>query len=325
MANTANGTSKEVLPTAQERKAWFDEYEKVKKVPLVCATFGISRKTFYKWWKLYKKHNGTMEGLQNRSRRPHHNPRATPEHIIRRLKMLREQTGFGQKRLQLYLSIWYGIELAENTIWKILRRSGVDMKATKGKKRKVKLNEPLFPGDRVILFVKAFEHPIRGQAFWYYTAVDECTHVRIGKIYGRHSTLSALDFIQHIIMAFPFPVHVVHTPLDNVFTSVATARSRTRAFTQNLRRLGIKQYVPTRRKYASELYFKRLRTFDSADAFLQLKYNQVQDAERTLHNALYDYNNKQPRPELNRITPLERLRSFEQFHTLEQFDPNETA
>lgn len=322
MSETEKKAPKEILPTPEERMEWFEEYQRVKKVPLVCAKFGISRKTFYKWWKMYKRNNGSIDGLKNRSRRPHHNPRATPDHIIKRLKMLREQTGFGQKRLQLYLSIWYGIELAENTIWKILRRSGVDMKNTKSKRRKVKPNEPLFPGDRIVLFVKQVEHPISGHIYYYYSAVDECTHLRVGKIYGRHSTLSALDFVQYIIMAFPFPLHVIHTPLDNVFTSVALSRSRTHAFTLNLRKLGIKQYVPTRRKFASELYYKRLRVFDYSDAFRLLHYSQVNDVERTMRNALFDYNNHQPRPEIGRKTPVQMLQSFEQFTSLTEFDPD---
>lgn len=312
---------KEILPTPEERLQWFAEYERVKKVPLVCKKFGISRKTFYKWLKIYKNHGNSVESLQNRSRRPHSNPRATPEHIVKRLKMLREQTGFGQKRLQLYLSIWYGVELAENTIWKILRRTGVDMRGTKSKRRKIKPNEPLFPGDRIIIFVKQFEKPIRNQKFFYYSAVDECTHLRIGKIYGRHSTLSALDFIQFIITVFPFPIRYIHTPLDSVFTSVATSRSRTHAFTQNLRRLGIKQHVPTLKQFTSKLYNERLKKFQAPEGFLLLNYAQVSDAERTLRNYLLDYNNKQPREAIGKITPLEKLKSFEQFNELKEFIP----
>jgi len=319
--NLSTGLSKEKLPTPEERFEWFAEYERVKKVPLVCKKFGISRKTFYKWLKIYSNHGNSIESLKNRSRRPHSNPRATPEHIVKRLKMLREQTGFGQKRLQLYLSIWYGVELAENTIWKILRRTGVDMRGTKSKRRKVKPNEPLFPGDRIVIFAKQFEKTIRNQKFYYYAAVDECTHVRIGKIYGRHSTLSALDFIQFIITVFPFPVRYIHTPLDSVFTSVATSRSRTHAFTQNLRRLGIKQYVPTLKQYASKLYNERLKKFDAPDGFLALNYNHISDAERTLRNYLLDYNNKQPREAIGKITPLKKLHGFEQFNDIKQFVP----
>ncbi len=312
---------KERMPSVEERLEWFAEYEKIKKVPAVCKKFGISRKTFYKWWKRYTKAEQTSDSLKNRSRKPHHNPRATPDHVIQRLKNLREQTGFGQKRLQLYLSIWYGIELAENTIWKILRRSGIDMKGTKSKRRKVKPNDALLPGDRVIIFVKQFEKPINRQRYYYYVAVDECTHLRIARMYARHSTLSALDFVQNLLTMFPFPIHYVHTPLDNVFTSVAISRSTTHAFTQNLRRLGIKQHAPTRKQAQSKLQQERLKKFDTPDTFLSFSFNSQIDAERMVTNHLLDYNNNQPRKEIGMLVPIAKLITFEQFVDVKEFNP----
>lgn len=321
MTTEKNIPPKEYLPSPEERMAWFAEYDKVKKVPLVCKKFGISRKTFYKWWKRYNTQQRSTESLKNRSRKPHHNPRATPDHIIQKLKSLREQTGFGQKRLQLYLSLWYGIELAENTIWKILRRSGIDMKETKTRRRKVKPHEPLLPGDRVIVFVKPFEKMIGKQKYFYYAAIDECTHLRIARIYARHSTLSALDFVQFMLTSFPFPVHYIHTPLDNAFTSIAMSRSRTHAFTQNLRRLGIKQHIPTRKQSQSKLYAERIRRFDSPEVFIAFQFNSYVDAERMVNNYLQDYNNNQPRKEIGMMTPLEKLRTFEQFQDIKEFHP----
>jgi transposase len=321
MITEKNIPPKENLPSPEERMAWFAEYDKVKKVPLVCKKFGISRKTFYKWWKRYNTEQKSTESLKNRSRKPHHNPRATPDHIIQKLKSLREQTGFGQKRLQLYLSLWYGIELAENTIWKILRRSGIDMKETKTRRRKVKPHDPLLPGDRVIVFVKPFEKQIGKQKYFYYAAIDECTHLRIARIYARHSTLSALDFVQFMLTSFPFPVHYIHTPLDNAFTSIAMSRSRTHAFTQNLRRLGIKQHIPTRKQSQSKLYAERIRRFDSPEVFIAFQFNSHTDAERMVNNYLQDYNNNQPRREIGMMTPINKLRTFEQFKEIKDFDP----
>ena len=320
---TADG--KEILPSAEERLQWFADYEQLKSVPAVCKKHGISRKTFYKWWKRYTQSSRTSDSLENRSRKPHHNPRATPQHVIQRLRDLREQTGFGQKRLQLYLSLWYGIDLAENTIWKILRRSGIDMKETKSRRRKVRPHDPLLPGDRVIIFVKPFERTIGKQKYYYYSAVDECTHLRVAKIYARHSTLSALDFVQFMLTSFPFPIHYIHTPLDEVFTSVAFSRSKTHAFTLNLRRLGIKQHIPTRKQSQSKLQQERIRRFDSPEVFLTFAFTQLTDAERMVRNYLHDYNNNQPRKEIGMQTPIAKLRSFEQFTAIPEFDPRSSG
>lgn len=312
--------SKNDLESAEQRLLWFKEYEKVKNVPTVCRKFGISRKTFYKWWRRYKNAEYSLTSLSDQSRRPLSNPRATPEHVVKRLRELREQTGFGQKRLQLYLSIWYGINLAENTIWKLLRRSGVDMITTKTNRRKVKPSDPLFPGDRVIIFIRTYDKPINKKKYYLYEAVDECTHLRIARIYASHSTLTALDFIQLVLITFPFPIHFLHTPLDSVFTSVSKSRSKTHAFTLNLRKLGIKHFVPTKRQSTSPTYLEKIKKFDSPKEFLKFNFNTLTDAEVLLRRYLLDYNNNQPRREIGLKTPCAKLNGFAQFKELEKFE-----
>ncbi len=104
------------------RLAWMICYNETKSAQEVCHKFGISRKTFYKWLKRYKYSNGDSASLQDQSRRPHSFPHATPESCILLLKRLKEQTGFGQRRLKVYLQEKYNISLSERTIWKILKR-----------------------------------------------------------------------------------------------------------------------------------------------------------------------------------------------------------
>jgi len=40
---------------ARIRQAWFKRYEEISNISQVCREFGISRKTFYKWWFPYAK------------------------------------------------------------------------------------------------------------------------------------------------------------------------------------------------------------------------------------------------------------------------------
>jgi transposase len=104
------------------RLAWMMCYKETQNVQAVCRKFGISRKTFYKWLKRYQSENGASQALTDRSRRPHHFPRATSEENIRILKEAREKTGYGQRRLRAYLEKHHKITLSERTIWKILKR-----------------------------------------------------------------------------------------------------------------------------------------------------------------------------------------------------------
>jgi transposase len=111
-------------PALHPRLAWMMYYEETKSVKAVSEKFGISRKTFYKWYKRYKESNGDSVSLKDRSKRPHRCPRATPESSIRLLKMVKEETGFGQRRLRAYLEAKYHVRMSERTIWKILKQHG---------------------------------------------------------------------------------------------------------------------------------------------------------------------------------------------------------
>ncbi|MEW6511510.1 MAG: helix-turn-helix domain-containing protein [Bacteroidota bacterium] len=98
-------------------------YNETKSATAVCNRFGISRKTFYKWLKRYQQSNGDSSSLTDRSRRPHHFPRATPKEKIELLHKIREETGFGQRRLRVYLEQKHNIVLSERTIWKLLKKT----------------------------------------------------------------------------------------------------------------------------------------------------------------------------------------------------------
>jgi transposase len=104
------------------RLAWMICYEETGSAQEVCKRFAISRKTFYKWLKRYRKSAGDTPSLVDQSRRPHHFPSATPESSVELLKHLKEQTGFGQRRLKAILQEKHNITISERTIWKILKR-----------------------------------------------------------------------------------------------------------------------------------------------------------------------------------------------------------
>jgi transposase len=104
------------------RLAWMMCYQETGSAQEVCKRFGISRKTFYKWLKRFRESSGCSTSLGDRSRRPHHFPRATPPEEVELLKQAKAQTGFGQRRLRVYMAQKYNINLSERTIWKILKR-----------------------------------------------------------------------------------------------------------------------------------------------------------------------------------------------------------
>jgi len=119
---TPGQSGSEQSSSLHPRLAWMICYEETGSAQEVCRRFGISRKTFYKWLKRYRQSGGDTKSLVDQSRRPHHFPSATPESSIQLLKRLRDQTGFGQRRLKAMLQEKHNIKISERTIWKILKR-----------------------------------------------------------------------------------------------------------------------------------------------------------------------------------------------------------
>src|SRR6185295_15651836 len=64
----------------------------------LCAAFGVSRKSGYKWLQRYR--DAGVEGLRERPRAPLHHPNATPAELVQQLIAARKQHGFwGPRKL----------------------------------------------------------------------------------------------------------------------------------------------------------------------------------------------------------------------------------
>lgn len=90
---------------------------------LLCAEFGISRKTGYKWLRRYNQRG--LDGLTDRSRRPRHSPGRISTEIERRIVELREQYPFwGARKLQVRLSK-DAVHVGVSTVGRVLKRYGL--------------------------------------------------------------------------------------------------------------------------------------------------------------------------------------------------------
>lgn len=93
---------------------------KEKSLTKLCAEFDISRPTGYRWLKRYRADG--IQGVQERSRRPHHSPQRTVAEVEERVAALRqERPDWGARKLQHLLERG-GIRLPGSTIHRILLR-----------------------------------------------------------------------------------------------------------------------------------------------------------------------------------------------------------
>jgi transposase InsO family protein len=89
----------------------------------LCADFGISRQTGYKWIKRYQE-SGHLQGLHELSRRPQHSPLRTSAEAEARVVALRQRYAWGARKLKVLLDT-EGIVLGVATINRILSRHGL--------------------------------------------------------------------------------------------------------------------------------------------------------------------------------------------------------
>jgi transposase InsO family protein len=89
----------------------------------LCREFGVSRQTGYVWRKRYR-NSGSLAEVVERSRRPQHCPNHTTPQIEQQVVALRQQYGWGARKLQVLLRE-QGEEQTVITINRILKRHGL--------------------------------------------------------------------------------------------------------------------------------------------------------------------------------------------------------
>jgi transposase InsO family protein len=192
-------------------------------VAKTCRYYGISRKTFYKWVRRYEEHGES--GLCDQSKRPIHFPRETSKEVVSKVLYLRQTYHFGAGRISSYLKRYHEITLSSSTVHSILLRHGVNRLPANQRrydrnKHHWKRYEKQQPGLRVQVDVKFLER-IAGsnKRFYQFTAIDDCTRIRVLKIYDRCNQTTAIDFIDEVRRRLPFRILVVQTDNGAEFQS----------------------------------------------------------------------------------------------------------
>ena len=178
-------------------------------VARTCRHFGISRKTFYKWRRRFEAHGGG--GLADRTRVPHHSPRATPADVVSKILYLRQHYHFGPGKIADYLKRFHGLSVACDSVHRILRRHGMNRLPANQKYRRHAQRwtryEKAQPGHRLQVDVKFLERiPGTRRRFYQFTAIDDCTRIRVLKVYDSCNQRTAIAFIDEVIRRLPFRV-----------------------------------------------------------------------------------------------------------------------
>ena len=196
--------------------------ESSRNVAHTCRHFGISRQAFYKWKRRFEEFGAA--GLYDRPRAPHRSPRATSAAVVSKILYLRQTYHFGPGKIADYLKRFHQIAVARSTVHRILGRHGMNRLPANQKHRphreRWQRYEKPRPGHRLQLDVKFLERiPGTRKRLYQFTAIDDCTRIRVLKVYDACNQRSAIRFIDEVRHRLPFRIHVVQTDNGAEFQS----------------------------------------------------------------------------------------------------------
>lgn len=192
-------------------------------VAATCRYYGISRPTFYKWRSRFDELG--PEGLRDRSSAPLNSPRLTSTEIVGKIIYLRQSYHFDPLKIAMYLQRYHDVQISQSGVWRILVRLDMNrLPASQSHKRhqtRWKRYEKQRPGHHVQIDVKFLEplpgKGVRRRKYYQYTAIDDCTRLRVLRVYPKHDQKTAIQFLDYVLEKLPFQVETIQTDNGSEF------------------------------------------------------------------------------------------------------------
>jgi transposase len=162
----------------------------------------VSRTTFYKWKARFDADG--QAALGDRSRASHHSPRATPPDVVSKILYLRQRYHFGPGKIADYLHRFHGVTIAIASVHRVLQKHGMNRLLANQKYRshhqRWQRYEKPQPGHRLQLDVKFLERiPGTPKRFYQFTAIDDCTRIRVLKVDDACTQRAAIRFMDEVL------------------------------------------------------------------------------------------------------------------------------
>jgi transposase InsO family protein len=195
----------------RKRLRWVKLFEELKSRTQVCLKCGISRPTLRKWVNRYRERG--VEGLQSESRRPSTSPAARISEREREWIVELRARGLGSRRIQSELKRCYDFSVSRPSIEKVLRTMDPRPRLVRPLVRKrSKRYAKEVPGERVQIDTCKI-----APGLYQYTAVDDCTRIRVLALFNRRTAANSLHFLEIVIEEFPFPIQRIQTDRGREF------------------------------------------------------------------------------------------------------------
>lgn len=212
MAGTPLSAPKEM------RARWYLQVDKYgKTVKEICNIFGVSRKTYYKWYNL--DHHLVRRKLKRREFHPHTKLTSALKMIVYEQKV---KYNYGPKKMSIWLKKNHGIYISHQTIYKYFKKRRLIRKPQKKQSWYTPLKKPYFaqiPGENVQLDVKYV--PGKDMTWSYqYRFIDTVTNIQYAVEAESKDAFSTIWAIQRARRHFPFSILGIQTDNGSEFRGV---------------------------------------------------------------------------------------------------------
>lgn len=281
------------------RKIWIKNYQELGSVSKASRKCGIPRSTLYRW---IKRHEFLGEaGLNDLCQKP---KKLAKQKITKEMENLileiRKKYAYGPQRISTNLLREHQIKLSVPTVWRVLKSQAVKPLKRYRKHQSIKRYSRPIPGERVQMDVTK----IRSKCYQF-TAVDDCTRMRVLRLYSSKHASNTILFLGEVLDNFPFPIQRIQTDWGTEFFNDV--------FQEELMVHFIKFRPIKPRTPHLNGKVERSQKTDKAEFYSQLNLKD-KNLDLTLLLASWEhfYNHQRPHASLHGKTPYERYLELEE-------------
>jgi hypothetical protein len=197
------------------RARWYLQVDKYKKtVTDVCNIFGISRKSYYKWYNL--DHALVRRTLKRRGIHPHTKLTPAIQQIIYACKM---KYNYGPAKMRVFLRETQGTSVSITAIYKYYKKRRLIRKPQRKQPWYMPLREPYtasIPGENVQLDVKYVPGPDRSWRYQY-RFLDTVTNLQYATETECKDARATIAVFKRAVRSFPFSILGIQTDNGSEF------------------------------------------------------------------------------------------------------------
>lgn len=287
--------NKYIQPPKELRGRWYLLVGKQgKSVQEVCTLFGMSRKTYYKWYG--RDHPVGMTGKRPRKMHPH-------SKLVGHIRVVVEakmRYNFGPQKMSIYLKKTHGVAVSPSTIYKFYKKKKLIRKPQKQQQWYHPLKTPYdaeFPGENVQLDVKYV--PGADLSWNYqYRFIDTVTNMQYATTMETKDALATITAFKQAKKSFPFSITGIQTDNGGEF--------RGRFHDYLVKKKIVQRYIPKRSTPWNGKVERANRSID--DAY----YLNPTRPWKTVPEYTRWYNHERPHlgKQMNGLTPEEKYVTF---------------